>query len=30
VFFNPGPAKDGFVGRLEVSGDLVSVMSGRV
>lgn len=30
LFFNPGPAKDGFVGRLEVEGDLVRAHSGRV
>ena len=30
IFFNPGPAKDGFVGRLVVSDDLVSAHSGRV
>jgi Icc-related predicted phosphoesterase len=30
LFFNPGPAKDGFVGRLEVEGDAVRVHAGRV
>ncbi len=30
IFFNPGPAKDGYLGRLEVSGDMVSAHSGRV
>jgi len=30
LFFNPGPAKDGFVGRLEVEDGLVRAHAGRV
>ena len=30
LFFNPGPAKDGFLGRLEIEGDTVSAHAGRV
>ncbi len=30
LFFNPGPTKDGFLGRLEVTEDLVRAHSGRV
>jgi len=30
LFFNPGPAKDGYVGRLEVEGDLVRAFAGRI
>lgn len=30
MFFNPGPAKDGFLGRLEVDGDTVVAHTGRV
>jgi Icc-related predicted phosphoesterase len=30
LFFNPGPAKDGFLGRLEIEGDAVSAHAGRV
>lgn len=30
LFFNPGPAKDGYVGRLEVDGDIVRAHSGRI
>ncbi len=30
LFFNPGPAKDGYVGRLEVEGDVVRALAGRV
>jgi Icc-related predicted phosphoesterase len=30
LFFNPGPAKDGYVGRLEVTDDLVRAHGGRV
>jgi Icc-related predicted phosphoesterase len=30
LFFNPGPTKDGYLGRLELSGDLVIAHSGRV
>ena len=30
VFFNPGPTKDGYLGRLEITDDRVSAHSGRV
>lgn len=30
LFFNPGPAKDGFVGRLEVKDGLIRAHAGRV
>lgn len=30
IFFNPGPTKDGYLGRLQVSGDIVIVHSGQV
>jgi Icc-related predicted phosphoesterase len=30
LFFNPGPAKDGFLGRLEIEGDTISAHAGRV
>lgn len=30
LFFNPGPAKDGYVGRLEVEGDTVRAFAGRI
>ena len=30
LFFNPGPAKDGFLGRLEIEGDTISARAGRV
>jgi Icc-related predicted phosphoesterase len=30
IFFNPGPTKDGYVGRLEIEGDRVGAHSGRV